>query len=441
MFSRHLKVMGRKHIPSDLSRATAYTTLLANTVFHTWPAKLEAIRSQPDESDRIETLDYLLNVFDTTIYPDGRAAYLEVAAELTAVADEYTGPVRACCAHEAVFLMALDARQRVDIMIRLGADLPIAIEYAKPTSLTGRFDRFEEVYRRQARPLGSRPSLRRLAIALAREISRAAVARPNYRGGAFWVELREQRAGAVNCSNEGDSEPQLRPGRVDAADDQGALIATGDSDTPRGQNAPNDAADGCYTDVSGVFRFVRHPEAYVIEAFGERQILPHLLGLHDIARLLRTPGRPVATFELLARPTGRGTAAPEELTVARTFSEQPVLDQRAKKEIEGEMARLTTEVEEADNDVDRNDSQAKLDELRRYHGQATGLRGRPRKLDDQPDRERRRIRMRLTEVFTKMNEPRVGLHRTAKHLSNAIKPEGGAFSYNPDGQSPPWQFE
>jgi hypothetical protein len=90
-------------------------------------------------------------------------------------------------------------------------------------------------------------------------------------------------------------------------------------------------------------------------------------GFHDLARLLASPGREIHCLELASRPDeGHG---------------EPVVDERARREIEQRVRDLQRELDDADRQNDQSRSTRAREEL----GQivealsgAIGLRGRPR---------------------------------------------------------------
>ena len=145
--------------------------------------------------------------------------------------------------------------------------------------------------------------------------------------------------------------------------------------------------------------------------------LPDAKGLHDIATLLGMPGREVHVLTLEGQPAPAAGA-------------DPVLDEQARAQYAERLAWLATEITEADalGDPLRSD-QAITERHKLAHelAAATGLGGRPRRLGDETDRVRQRVRARIRDVLTRIETVQPAL---AQHLRDSIS-TGATCVYKP----------
>jgi hypothetical protein len=114
---------------------------------------------------------------------------------------------------------------------------------------------------------------------------------------------------------------------------------------------------------------------------GQRAQLPDAKGLHDIAALLRSPGREIHVYTLLGMPAPPGGA-------------DILLDEHARAEYATRLAELEREIAEADATGDEGRSEhasAERDALVHELGATTGLGGRQRRLGDQTERARKTV--------------------------------------------------
>jgi hypothetical protein len=145
--------------------------------------------------------------------------------------------------------------------------------------------------------------------------------------------------------------------------------------------------------------------------------LPDAKGLHDIATLLGTPGREVHVYTLL------GQQAP-------AAGADPVLDEQARAQYLERLAWLATEITEADALGDPLRSEracAERDTLVHELSAATGLGGRRRRLGDETERARQRVRARIRDVLVRIETVHPSL---AKHLRDSIG-TGSSCVYKP----------
>ena len=165
---------------------------------------------------------------------------------------------------------------------------------------------------------------------------------------------------------------------------------------------------------------------WVLAAGERRAVVPDRLGLHYLATLLTSPGRPVAALHLAAD----GAGAPAVGAAA-----QPVLDQRARAAYRRRVASLTAELGQAQ---ERGDGRAQrrlrgeldflLDELR----QATGRGGRTRAFADSRERARTAVQKAIKRAITEIGgiEPVIGAS-----LATTVT-TGTLCCYTPDADQP-----
>jgi len=153
---------------------------------------------------------------------------------------------------------------------------------------------------------------------------------------------------------------------------------------------------------------------------GHEAQLPDAKGLHDIATLLGSPGRPVHVFTLLGRD-------------APATGSDPVLDRRAVTEFRSRLADLDTEIAEAETWSDLHRAaraRVERDALVAQLQAASGLGGRPRRLGDETERARKTISARVHDTLRRIERVHPPL---AEHLRAAVR-TGTSCSYLPDRQ-------
>jgi AAA ATPase domain len=151
---------------------------------------------------------------------------------------------------------------------------------------------------------------------------------------------------------------------------------------------------------------------------GREAQLPDAKGLHDIAALLGSPGRPVHVFTLLGRD-------------APATGSDPVLDRRAVAEFRARLADLETEIAEAEtwSDLHRaTRARVERDALVAQLQAGTGLGGRPRRLGDETERARKTISARVHDTLRRIEHVHPPL---AEHLRAAVR-TGASCTYLPD---------
>jgi predicted ATPase len=155
--------------------------------------------------------------------------------------------------------------------------------------------------------------------------------------------------------------------------------------------------------------------------FDGREVhLPDLKGLHDIARLLRSPGEELHCLELAGAP-----GLPPQ------GDSGPLLDERARADYRRRMQELEEEAERAEAAGDAAGSEAarrELDELTDAVAKAFGLGGRPRRAGDPAERARSAVTWRIRSALTKIEAAHPALGR---HLRNSVR-TGTFCSYRPE---------
>ena len=140
-------------------------------------------------------------------------------------------------------------------------------------------------------------------------------------------------------------------------------------------------------------------------------------GFHDLARLLASPGREIHCLELASRPDeGRG---------------DPVIDDRARQDIERRVRELQRELDEASrqNDYSRStQAREELDQIVDALSGAIGLRGRPRRLGNGAERARSAVTWRMRSAMKKIAATHA---RLGRHLDNSVR-TGTFCTYEPE---------
>jgi len=141
-------------------------------------------------------------------------------------------------------------------------------------------------------------------------------------------------------------------------------------------------------------------------------------GFHDLARLLASPDREIHCLELANRPDEGGNA-------------DPVLDRRARREIEERVRDLQGEIDHAEalHDTARAArAREELDQIAELVSGALGLNGRSRRLGSAVERARSAVTWRIRSAIKKIatTHPRLG-----RHLENSLK-TGTFCVYQPE---------
>ncbi len=186
-----------------------------------------------------------------------------------------------------------------------------------------------------------------------------------------------------------------------------------DPDKGRAEAVAQPAAQG-----SVPARFRHDGDAWSLTFSGLSVQLTHQKGFKDLMRLLQQPGVEVHCLELADRP-------------AETAEGAPVLDDRARHEVQARVRELQQEIDEADaaHDLARGErAREELDRIVELLSGALGLGGRSRTLGSAAERARSAVTWRIRNAIKKIGQahPRLG-----RHLENAVR-TGTFCVYQPE---------
>jgi predicted ATPase len=177
--------------------------------------------------------------------------------------------------------------------------------------------------------------------------------------------------------------------------------------------------------------FRREGELWLLSYAGIDAHLPDLKGLHDIARMLGSPGEEIHCLELAAAAAGgtARTAADEGLGVQGHAGE--LLDERGRAEFKRRIADLREQVELAEaagDSVRAERAQEELDGVTEALAAAFGLGGRARRAGDPAERARSAVTWRIRSAVSKVQaaHPELGAH-----LRSSVR-TGTFCSYQPE---------
>ena len=186
-----------------------------------------------------------------------------------------------------------------------------------------------------------------------------------------------------------------------------------DPDRGRAEAVARPAAEG-----SVPARFRHDGDAWSLTFSGLSVQLTHQKGFKDLMRLLQQPGIEVHCLEFADRP-------------AETAEGAPVLDDRARREVQTRVRELQQEIDEADaaHDLARGErAREELDRIVELLSGALGLGGRSRTLGSAAERARSAVTWRIRNAIRKIGQahPRLG-----RHLENAVR-TGTFCVYHPE---------
>ncbi|HEY8517322.1 MAG TPA: hypothetical protein VIS07_17565 [Candidatus Binatia bacterium] len=164
--------------------------------------------------------------------------------------------------------------------------------------------------------------------------------------------------------------------------------------------------------------FRREGDVWTLAFAGEVVRLREVKGFLDLAQLLSRPGEELHCLEL----AGRG----DEPTGA-----DPVLDERARREVRTRIRELEEEIEDAErrSDLGRAErARDELDQLVTTLAGALGLGGRPRRVGSAIERARSSVTWRMRSAMRKIAAAHPALGR---HLENTIR-TGTVCAYYPE---------
>jgi hypothetical protein len=178
------------------------------------------------------------------------------------------------------------------------------------------------------------------------------------------------------------------------------------------------------TAVPEVARLHRDGALWQIEWRGRRSTLPDAKGLHDLAILVRRPGRPVPAVDLVEAAGG-----PPAVTAGADLG--PMLDETARRAYRRRLDELDRDLADAEAAADLGHVERLRAERRMFADQlaaAIGLGGRPRIAGDPADRARKAVTMRIRAAVRAIEAQDAAL---ARHLRNAVR-TGRLCSYEPE---------
>lgn len=168
------------------------------------------------------------------------------------------------------------------------------------------------------------------------------------------------------------------------------------------------------------FVFKKLNELWIISFNNLSVQLPEVKGFIDISKLLANPDQEIHCSELMGNVTS-------------TDSGIETIDEKAKRRYQAKIKELQEELQEAEENNDTGRAQILSDELNQiieHLAQATGLRGKSRKLADPTDRARAAVTLRIKTAMQKIE---TALPSMAKHLQNNIK-TGTFCTYSPENR-------
>jgi TolB-like protein/tetratricopeptide (TPR) repeat protein len=153
--------------------------------------------------------------------------------------------------------------------------------------------------------------------------------------------------------------------------------------------------------------------------------LTHQKGFGDLAKLIRQPGTEMHCLELADRPAEPGGDA-------------PVLDDRARREVQARVRELQRQIDEADaaHDLARaGQAREEMEQIVELLSGALGLGGRSRALGSAAERARSAVTWRIRNAIKKIGKahPRLG-----RHLEHAVR-TGTYCVYEPEAPVA-WSF-
>jgi hypothetical protein len=182
------------------------------------------------------------------------------------------------------------------------------------------------------------------------------------------------------------------------------------------------------------FAFQPDGDGYFVRGFGERGHVTAkgVKGLHDIFRLVQTPGVLTPMLEL---DGGVGT---NQLHGDR-HSRQPVANCKTRRDIGLKRSQLVADIENADTDLERDELREELENLDAGTRSMYGLRGKARDLNNPTARLRAKLLARKSRACKHLMNS--GLTKLAGHLDCSIGSEGDCLVYRSTTQNIAWDTE
>jgi hypothetical protein len=200
--------------------------------------------------------------------------------------------------------------------------------------------------------------------------------------------------------------------------------------------------------------FVREATTWVISFGGEICRLKTMIGLDYVFVLLQNPGRPIRALELQTLAGGMSPAPgvlasslADDVHTKKDFQDDrsldqsdfgrhPVLDDRARREVEGRLREIETDIAYMSEigDVQKADLlQQEYETLQSYLGRSLSLHRRPRGFSDENEKARTSITNALKRAYEAIQAQ---APNTAAYLKSNIR-TGSEFMYR--DASRPWK--
>ncbi len=227
--------------------------------------------------------------------------------------------------------------------------------------------------------------------------------------------------------------------RADAAWQRGAAMSWEQAIAYARNGAPEsehderfDRAGASAQSLAAGNAFIREGEFWTIGFAGRVVRLKESKGLHDLALLLRSPGRQVAAIDLASSPLSEssGTAGRRELGSSLEGDAGPALDAEARRSYRARLEELEEDATEAErmNDTERasrvrSEREFLLAEL----AAAVGLGGRARRMGDPAERARKAVTWRIRQAIDRIESVHPELGR---HLRRSVR-TGALCGYDP----------
>lgn len=180
--------------------------------------------------------------------------------------------------------------------------------------------------------------------------------------------------------------------------------------------------------------FVFRPDGdgYYLKGFGEsgRISARDAIGLHDLFRLVQTPGVPVTMVELDAGPG-------VERLPGDTQSRQLVGDGQTFADIKSTRRQLLADIANADSDLERSELQGQLDRLEEAAKKMKGRNGKARDLNNPLDKLRPKLLKRIATARNAMRD-NAKLPSLAEHFWLTVSSKAGCMVYRPAVEGLRW---
>lgn len=182
------------------------------------------------------------------------------------------------------------------------------------------------------------------------------------------------------------------------------------------------------------FEFRPDGDGYFVRGFGQQGhfTAKGAKGLHDIFRLVQSPGIPVPMLELDAE------AGTKQLD-GDSHSQQPVANSETRRDITATRTQLRADIENADSELERDELRAELETLEAEAKKMYGLRGKARDLNNPNDGLRAKLLGRKNRACKTMKDS--GLSKLAEHLDSSIVSKGACLLYRSTTPNIAWDTE